>query len=65
MPFFESTAIERAEYDADSRTLRVWFTHGGEPYDYREVPPEVYAGLCSAASKGAYFNDHIRDRYEF
>jgi hypothetical protein len=63
MPVFSSTAIRRAEYDRDTRVLRVWFADSGNQYDYSDVPQYVFDGLCRAASKGSYFNDHIRDHY--
>lgn len=63
MPSFASTAIVRAEYDDATSTLRLWFASGSRPYDYYGVPRHHYEQLLAAASKGAYFNDHIRDRY--
>ena len=63
MPTFESTAIQRAEYDADRAVLSLWFTGSGGPYDYFLVPASVYDGLRRAQSKGSYYNQHIRDRY--
>lgn len=63
MPYFSSTAIHRAEYDDTTSTLQIWFTSNGGPYDYYGVPRYHYDRLCSVASKGRYFNTHIRDRY--
>lgn len=63
MPEFDSTAIRRAEYDAKTATLSLWFVESGGPYDYYMVPRRVFDGLCTAASKGSYFNANIRDRY--
>lgn len=63
MPYFNSTAIRRAEYDTFSRTLTIWFTSGPQGYDYYNVPPDIYAGLLSAGSKGTFFNHYIRDKY--
>lgn len=63
MPTFNSSAITRAEYDPSTRTLSLWFTGSGGPYYYYGVPQSVYEGLLGAASKGTYFNDHIRDQY--
>lgn len=54
----------RAEYDADERCLRIWFTGDDRPYGYRDVSEDVFDGLCSADSPGRYFAAHIRDRYE-
>lgn len=63
MPSFASSAIARAEYDAATAVLSLWFVESGGPYDYFLVPPRIYDELCRAASKGSYYNQHIRDRY--
>lgn len=63
MPYFNSTAIRRAEYDENTSTLSIWFTESGGPYYYYRVPASVYQGLLSASSKGTYFNRYIRDQY--
>lgn len=63
MPFFSSTAIRRAEYNPSTMILQLWFAESGGPYDYYGVPQHVFDGLCSASSKGSYFNSYIRDRY--
>jgi hypothetical protein len=46
----------------DGYILSVEF-HNGRTYDHPGVPYEVYAGLMSASSKGAYYNRYIRGRY--
>ena len=63
MPTFQSTAIERAEYDNQRAVLSLWFTGSGGSYDYFLVPARVFDGLCRALSKGSYYNQHIRDHY--
>lgn len=63
MPYFNSTAINRAEYDELNQTLHLWFVDSGGPYSYYGVPKWVFDGLCNAASKGGYYNQHIRDKY--
>ena len=55
-----SSAIAAIGYDG--YTLRVEF-HNSGVYDHPGVPYAVYAGLMSASSKGAYYNQHIRGRY--
>lgn len=64
MPYFRSRAILRAEYDADTPTLWLWFVESGGPYAYHAVPEDVFDALCQAASQGRYYNEHIRDTYE-
>lgn len=63
MPYLNSTAIERVEYNPSTRVLQVWFVGSGGPYDYYGVPQHVYDGLLRAPSAGQYFNDNIRDQY--
>lgn len=63
MPYFNSSAIRRAEYDPASRTLTIWFVESGGPYDYYGVPQRIWDGLLAASSKGGYYNDYIRDQY--
>lgn len=59
----ESEAIEAVGYDRRSRRMKIRFT-GGKTYDYCAVPEHLYLGLMRADSHGAYFNQHIRDKYE-
>lgn len=61
---FDSSAMWRAEYDADIRMLYIWFTGNDRAHGYRDVPEEVFEGLCTAESQGRYFAAHIRDHYE-
>ena len=63
MIYLQSSAIRGVDYEQHSQTLSIWFVESGGPYDYYGVPDYVYQGLISATSAGAYFNDHIRDRY--
>ncbi|HET7849976.1 MAG TPA: KTSC domain-containing protein [Pseudolabrys sp.] len=59
-----STAIKDHDYDAALRQLAITFVTG-RIYVYFDVPLEVADSLEHASSKGAYFNRHIRDRYDF
>jgi hypothetical protein len=59
-----STVIRASHYDADRRQLLIIF-QTGRRYLYFDVPPETYVGLRAAHSRGAFFNEHIRDHYEF
>ncbi|WP_189338318.1 KTSC domain-containing protein [Sphingobium sp. SCG-1] len=56
--------LERAGYEEPSRTLWLWF-EGGEKYAYQNVPADVFNALCHAESAGTFFNDYIKDRYDF
>jgi len=37
----------------------------GRVYHYQDVPPTIDEGLRRATSRGEYFNENIRDRFEF
>jgi hypothetical protein len=61
---FSSSAIERARYSLDSRTLDIWYK-GGDCYTYFDVPMETYQALRSAPSAGEYVNREIKERYRY
>jgi hypothetical protein len=65
MPIVNSDALLAIEYDDAQKVLRATFRGSGKTYDYLDVPPEAYAALMAAESRGAWFNEHIRDRYRF
>jgi hypothetical protein len=58
-----SSAIEAVGYEPGSRRMRIRFA-GGNEYDFCGVPEQIYRGLLSAWSKGTYYNDNIKDRYQ-
>lgn len=58
-----SSAITAVGYDQSTRRMRITFEQG-DSYDFCAVPHHVYEALMRASSKGAYYNDHIRDRYQ-
>jgi hypothetical protein len=64
MPHVASSAIDRLHYIAGERELHVVFV-SGKRYRYFDGPPGIYAQFLGAPSKGAYFNEAIRDRFEF
>jgi hypothetical protein len=65
MPYVQSTALEQVSYDEAAHTLRARFRNSGRTYIYHDVPQELYDGLIFSDSLGAYFNAHIRDRFDF
>ena len=50
MPYVNSSAISRVEYDAGSQQLQIWFVESGGPYTYYRVPPHVYEASLNAPS---------------
>jgi hypothetical protein len=59
-----STVICDFSYDEARNELTVSFVTG-KVYVYSLVPPTVAAAMRGAFSKGAYFNENIRDRYGY
>jgi len=59
-----STAIRNLIYEPAKRELSVTFV-SGRRYVYAEVPSDVFDAFKTAASRGAFFNHRIRDRYAF
>ncbi len=51
-------------YDDDRHELDITFV-GGKTYRYLKVPSEIYDGLLDADSKGAFFNEHIKDKFGY
>jgi len=64
MPAVESSVFVRVAYSERAQKLFVTFRETGS-YTYFDVPRDVYDGLMAAPSKGTYFNERIRDRYDF
>jgi hypothetical protein len=64
MPFVESSMMSRVEYDEDASELDSTFK-SGKIYRYREVPPDIYSDLFDAESKGEFFNEKIKDAFDF
>jgi KTSC domain len=59
-----SAVIRGFAYDRASRSLEVRFATGRR-YLYREVPAEVADEFRAAFVKGRFFNQRIRDRYDY
>ena len=57
-----SHVIAKFDYDKAHSKLTIVFTTG-RVYEYAMVPPSVIADFADAHSKGAYFNENIRDKY--
>jgi hypothetical protein len=58
-----SSAIRAVGYDSESGLMKITFTQG-DTYNFCGVPEYVYEGLIRSGSKGMYYNDWIRDRYQ-
>ena len=60
----QSSVINFVRYDALARELTVSL-HTGGLYVYVDVPAERYEALLAAPSKGAFYNEHIRDCFAY
>ena len=58
-----SSAISAIGYDPATMRMKIGFKDGGT-YDFCRVPERVFRAFLHASSKGAYYTDHIRDRYQ-
>jgi lysyl-tRNA synthetase class 2 len=59
-----SAVIRDFSYDAARNELTVTLTTD-KTYVYSLVPAAVAEAFAAAAGKGAFFNEHIRDRFPF
>ena len=59
-----STVISSFRYERASKILCITFVSGAV-YEYKEVPEEVYLAMKESKSKGIFFNNEIKDQYDF
>jgi hypothetical protein len=59
-----SRSLRAVAYDSLTGELVIRFWSGTK-YRYADVPAEVHAGLMDADSKGSYFSEHIRGKYDY
>ncbi|HWE40766.1 MAG TPA: KTSC domain-containing protein [Isosphaeraceae bacterium] len=60
----ESRLIRSVGYDLAASILEVELV-GGALYEYFDVPYSAFEELLEAESKGAYYNDLIKDFYAY
>lgn len=59
-----SASLRSVGYDDEDGTLELEF-HGGGVYEYFDVPGRVYRDLLRAESKGRFFHDEIRGKFDY
>lgn len=59
-----STSLASVGYDRNSAVLEIEFLSGAV-YRYTDVPEKVHREFMAAESKGRYFSQHIRGRFQF
>ena len=61
----QSSNIRAAGYDKETRVLRLRFHDGAALYDFENVPQRLYRGLMKAQSKGTFFKEQIKDKFNY
>ena len=56
--------LKSVGYDEKEQILEVEFNHGGI-YEYYDVEKDIFDDLIDADSVGRYFNNNIKDDYEY
>ncbi len=64
MTAVDSTTLRTIGYDAERQLLQIEFQNRSL-YQYFDVPAAVYEELLQAPSKGTYFNQSIRPKFDF
>ncbi len=59
-----SSAIRSVGYDEVTRRMEIVFKTPSTPYLFCGVPRHVFEGLLHASSKGRYYQQNIKDRYQ-
>lgn len=58
----DSSWIESAEYHPAAETLDITL-NGGRAYRYFAVPEPLAEAFFAAASKGGFYNEHLKNRF--
>jgi KTSC domain len=61
----DSRLIRSVGYDLIASILELELVESGRVYRYFDLPYSIVDELLTAESKGAYFNEHIRDMYAY
>ena len=65
MRYVESSSVEAIGYDKNTQQLHVRFLKSGATYAYYDVDEWVFDEFRQAESRGRYFNDHIKEVYDY
>ena len=64
MIYVQSSNLSAVEYDPTRMALRILF-HNNRLYEYHGVHESIYNLLLASASKGQFFNSHIKNCYPY
>lgn len=59
-----STAIRRIGYDSSSSRLYIDFEDSAPVYTFCRVPEALFEAFIKASSKGRFYHQNIKDRYQ-
>ncbi|WP_415717298.1 KTSC domain-containing protein [Maridesulfovibrio sp.] len=59
-----SRAISSIGYDENSMQMEIVFTSSGRAYTFCGVPLQVFQSFLNASSKGSFYHQNIKDRYQ-
>ncbi len=59
----DSTAIHKMSYNKASEELRILFISGNTECEYYDVPELVWFAFKDASSKGKFYHQHIKGKY--
>jgi hypothetical protein len=60
----ESSMIKEVGYDAATQIMTIKFEKNDATYQYKGVSEDVYKALMAAESKGKYFLENIKGKFE-
>ena len=58
-----SSAMDAVGYDKERQRLFIKFKQG-DIYTFCRVPESIYQGLMSANSKGSFYDNFIKDKFD-
>jgi hypothetical protein len=61
----ESSVISDVEYWPKVEEMFIQFRKTGKIYAYQNVPASIYSDLLHAESRGKFFNQNIKTKFEF
>ena len=56
--------IQGAKYDTETKLMQIYMKGGSEVYECQEVDSDTWSEFKRAKSKGAYFNNYIRGKFD-
>jgi len=60
----DSSLLDKVGYDSATKTLVIQVVNSSDIYTYLDVPENLYDRLLAADSKGKFYVDKIKGKYE-